>query len=79
MNIEVRYYAALREQRGLAQECVDTQAPSVEALYEELRRRHGWSLDLRYLRAAVNQRYVPWTEALAEGDTVIFMPPVSGG
>jgi molybdopterin converting factor small subunit len=31
------------------------------------------------LAAAVNRRYAPFDRPLAEGDEVVFVPPVSGG
>jgi molybdopterin converting factor subunit 1 len=33
----------------------------------------------RSLSAAVNRRYLAFDAALAEGDEVVFVPPVSGG
>jgi molybdopterin converting factor small subunit len=27
----------------------------------------------------VNRRYAPFSQALAEGDELVFIPPVSGG
>lgn len=79
MNIEVRYYAGLREQRGQPREQVSTQAGTVGDLYDELKQRHGLTMDAHFLRAAVNQQYVSWTSVLTDGDIVIFMPPVAGG
>ena len=32
-----------------------------------------------YVRAARNGAYAGWEEALADGDEVAFLPPVSGG
>jgi MoaE-MoaD fusion protein len=32
-----------------------------------------------YVRAARNGAYVSWSEAVADGDVVAFLPPVSGG
>ncbi len=31
------------------------------------------------VRLAVNRRYVPFDTELADGDEVVFIPPVSGG
>ena len=31
------------------------------------------------LRVSVNAAYAPFTAALAEGDEIAFIPPVSGG
>jgi molybdopterin synthase sulfur carrier subunit len=75
----VQYFAILREQRGEARETVSTQANTAGELYEELRARHGFSLPAERLRAAVNDEFAPWTAALRDGDTLVFLPPVAGG
>ena len=79
MNLIVVYYAALREQRGLSEERLRTDAPTPAALYDELRARHALRLQADQLRAAVNDAFVPWDTPLREGDTVVFIPPVAGG
>jgi molybdopterin converting factor small subunit len=33
----------------------------------------------RICRAAVNEEYVPFAQALNENDLVVFIPPMSGG
>ena len=53
------------------------------ALLRDLRRLRR-DLDLaapcrRSLAVAVNRRYARFEEPLAEGDEVVFVPPVSGG
>lgn len=73
------YFAALREQRGLSQEGVETAATTPEQLYEELRRVHGFTLDSSLIRAAVNGSFAPMEEPLEDGDSVVLMPPVAGG
>jgi molybdopterin converting factor small subunit len=75
----VRYYAVFREQRGLSQETVETAAPTAAALYEELRARHGFTLDGAMVRAAVNRAFRPLDTPLANADEVVFIPPVAGG
>ena len=78
-QIRVRYYAILSEERGCPEESVSTAAATAGELYESLRRAHGFSLPQSRLRAAVNDAFVPWTQPLADGDCVVFIPPVSGG
>ena len=48
-------------------------------LYEELRRRRGLTLAPEFLRVAVNDEFGDWRSLLADGDTVVFLPPVAGG
>jgi molybdopterin converting factor subunit 1 len=78
-SVHLRYFAILREQRGLASEAVETNAPTAKDLYEELQKTHGFKLNCNNLRVAVNDRFVNWSEELKNNDTVVFLPPVSGG
>jgi molybdopterin-guanine dinucleotide biosynthesis protein A len=78
-RLSVRYFAILREQAGRSSEVVHTQAATPRELYDELRRRHGLSLAPEFLRVAVNDEFGDWRAPLADGDTVVFLPPVAGG
>lgn len=78
-TIEIRYFAILREQRGQATETLETDAPDAAALYSRLRAEYGFTLPADRLRAAINGEFVPWTAPLANGDEVVFIPPVAGG
>ena len=77
--ITVEYYAQLREQAGRGRENLSTAAASLAELYAELRQRHGFTLDSEQLRVAVNPQFREWGQPLAEGDVVVFIPPVAGG
>ena len=77
--VEVQYYAVLREQAGRSHEQVTTAAPTVAALYEELRTRHGLSLGRAQLKVAIDGEFADWQAALADGARVVFIPPVAGG
>ncbi|HTY94428.1 MAG TPA: NTP transferase domain-containing protein [Steroidobacteraceae bacterium] len=79
MQINVRYYAILREQAGRSEETVATAARTPRDLYAELQRRHPFSLGAESLRVAVNAEFSDWSQPLAEGDAVVFIPPVAGG
>jgi molybdopterin converting factor subunit 1 len=78
-RIHLRYYALLREQAGRQSETIETAAPTPSALYAELAARHGFRLAESQLKVAVNARFTNWSTALAEGDEVVFIPPVAGG
>lgn len=79
MNIQLHYFALLQDQRGLAQEQLDTDARTAAQLYEELKLRHGFTLDRGSLRVSVNESFANWDVVLRDGDEVVFIPPVSGG
>lgn len=44
MLLHLRYFALLREERGLEEESIDTHDTTPASLYETLRVRHGFSL-----------------------------------
>ncbi|MGH8207264.1 MAG: NTP transferase domain-containing protein, partial [Steroidobacteraceae bacterium] len=78
LRLKVRYFALLREQAGRGSEELQTQAHTPLQLYQELRRRHGLSLEPQFLRVAINDEFGDWRASLSEGDTVAFLPPVAG-
>ena len=78
-RIKVQYYALLREQAGRSEEALETTARTPRELYEELKARHPFSLAPEMLRVAVNAEFGEWTHVLADGDSVVFIPPVAGG
>jgi molybdenum cofactor guanylyltransferase len=78
-EVRVQYYALLREQAGRGQETLSTTASTPRELYDELRRRYPFSLAPELLRVAVNAEFSDWERRLANGDAVVFIPPVAGG
>lgn len=78
-TVRVRYFALLREQRGLSEETVATGASSVRELYEELRAAHGLSFPAERMRVAVNDEFGGWDSVVSDGDLLVFIPPVAGG
>ena len=78
-HIKVQYYALLREQAGRSDEALETSAHTPRELYQELQQRHPFSLAPEMLRVAINAEFGDWTQPLADGDSVVFIPPVAGG
>jgi molybdopterin-guanine dinucleotide biosynthesis protein A len=78
-KIRVQYFALLREQAGRSDESLTTTAHTPRDLYEELRKRYPFSLAPEMLRVAVNTEFGDWSQQLADGDAVVFIPPVAGG
>ena len=83
MNIQLRYFASIREDLGLVDERLETQALDVAALLIELRARGGaYARTLaegRPVRVAVNQVMARGETRLVEGAEVGLFPPVTGG
>ncbi len=78
-QLQVRYYALLREQAGRSAETVTSRARDARELFEELRAARGLTMRPEQLRVAVNEEFADWERPLEAGDTVVFLPPVAGG
>ena len=83
MKIQVRYFASLRETIGVGTESVDTGAPDVAALRQQLIARGGvhaqcLALD-RPVRVALNQVMASPETPLTDDCELAFFPPVTGG
>lgn len=78
--ITARLFARLREQAGTDCELLDLDGATVEDVYRQLLTRHpALEPDLALIRPARNQDFAEWSERVADGDEVAFIPPVSGG
>ena len=75
--IEVRYFANLKEIRGVESESVDMAGKSIEQLKQKLTQQYG--LPLHAVMSAVNEEFTSDNYTLQVGDQVAFIPPVSGG
>ncbi len=85
MNIQLRFFASIREALGTSQEtvAVPPDVATVGALRAYLRERgDAWAAALapgRALRMACNQLMADETTPLADGCEVALCPPVTGG
>jgi molybdopterin converting factor subunit 1 len=79
LTIHVQYFAALREQAGRGGETLETGSRTAAELYDDLRARYGLGLPRSMLKVAVNDEFATWDRPLADGDRVVFIPPVAGG
>lgn len=75
MNVDVRYFARLRELRGRAEEiCRFPEGTTAAGAYALLALDPGLPVAF-----AVNQERVPGETELHEGDELVFLPPIGGG
>ena len=85
MNIQLRFFAGVRETLGLANETINVpdHVDSVGALRQFLIARGGaWDAALnqqRALRMAYNQEMANADTRIADGGEIAFFPPVTGG
>jgi len=78
MKLNIKYYALMRE-AGRSEETLETSAATPSDLYGELMARYGFTLTREQLKVAVNSEFCDWSQHLAAGDAVVFIPPVAGG
>ena len=79
MKINVKYFAALREQANKSEEIINTTYTKPGDIYAELKSKYNFSLSIDELKVAVNDCYEDFDYELKEMDTVVFIPPVAGG
>ena len=79
MNIRLLYFASLADRAGRSGETRETAATNPRDLYAEISREHAFGFPADRVRVAVNDSLVGWDHVLADGDEVVFLPPVSGG
>jgi molybdopterin converting factor subunit 1 len=79
VKVHVRLFAYFREAAGVAETDLElADGATVDDLWRALGERHA-KLRSHTPAPAVNRRVVARGTALAEGDEVAFLPPVSGG
>jgi molybdopterin synthase sulfur carrier subunit len=78
-TLRMHYYAAFREATGLSEEELHSAAVTTAQLYDEVALRHRISFDRSILRVVVNDKIVPWTAQVRDGDRVVFLTPFAGG
>jgi molybdopterin converting factor subunit 1 len=81
VGVRVLLFSVLRERVGAGEVAVSLPSPATsDALLDATIERYPALVDFRsVVRLAVNQRYVAHDTALADGDEVALLTPVSGG
>lgn len=78
-EVKVEYFAKLSQEAGVDSEVLRTSAATLAGLWEELRLKHFFSLDLPHVKPAVDNEFADWTDLLSSDQTIAFMPPFAGG
>ncbi len=81
MKIRLLYFHRAREAAGCSSETADlpARATSADALALAATRHPALAEIRAILRIAINEEYAPADRPLCDGDTVAFLPPISGG
>ncbi|MBL8059260.1 MAG: MoaD/ThiS family protein [Chthonomonas sp.] len=78
-TVTIRYFAVLRERRGLAVEQKSTSCETVGELVNALIVEHRLGLPPSLIRVAIGQEFVDPGYLLHEGCELVLIPPVAGG
>jgi molybdopterin converting factor subunit 1 len=78
-QIRLRYFAILREHVGSSCEKRETTSTTVGELYNEINEEKNFDLEKESIRIALNGDFVELNCSLADGDEIVFIPPVAGG
>lgn len=77
-QVRIEYFAILREHIGKNAEELQTEAGTAGELFEELSVRYAFP-QMNNMKVAINEEFGEWDTALADGDSIAFIPPVAGG
>lgn len=78
-ELTVEYFAKLSQEAGTNSEKIRTSSATLTGLWEEVRLRHHFTLDLPSIKPAINDSFANWQAPLTAGDRIAFMPPFAGG
>ena len=79
INIKIQYFAALQEITGCSSETLSVQIDSTpETVYQTLNGQYNLPNQNR-LKVAINDSFCSWENILTNDDTIVFIPPVTGG
>jgi molybdopterin converting factor small subunit len=78
-QVEIQYFAVLKEQSGIPGETIQTSAQTLRQLYVQLKEKHKFGLPLESLRVAVDDQFRSWDDLVEDRSKVVLIPPVAGG
>ena len=79
INIKIQYFAVLQEITGCSSEILSVQADSTpDTVYHTLNSQYDLPNQNR-LKVAINDCFCSWKSTLTKDDTIVFIPPVTGG
>ena len=79
MKIKILYFAELAELAGKSEETKHVIDSSLCALYTDLRKTYNFNQEFTQLQVAVNHQLSAHNTELRDGDSVAFLPPMTGG
>ena len=78
-TITVRYFAMFRENAGVAEETLQTDAKTAADVFAATSGRHGSTEPIGHCKVAINDEMADWSSSVSDGDVLLLFPPVAGG
>lgn len=81
MEIKILFFAQLRELFGTSESAVTVAAGVTveEAVAEIIKGKENSGIDWKRIKYAVNEEFSEMSQVLQDQDTLVLLPPVSGG
>ncbi|TVP78421.1 MAG: molybdenum cofactor biosynthesis protein MoaAD [Puniceicoccaceae bacterium] len=79
MQIKVLYFAQLADLAGKTEEVQSIQDASAEKLYEALKKTYHFPHEFTQIQVAINHQLSAHQTGLKDGDSIAFLPPMTGG
>lgn len=78
-NITILFFGKLKDVWNSSELSWQTSTANIKELYTEILEQANEIPHKDSIKAAVNDEFVSWNHAIADGDTIAFLPPASGG
>lgn len=79
-TINILYFASLADEANCHEEKVTVpKSTSLNELYAQLNQKYNFSREQSELKVAINDYFAKWSDAINDGDNVVFITPVAGG
>jgi len=79
MQIKVLYFAQLADLAGKTEETRELNSVSPSELYDELQANYHFPNSFKQLQVAINHELSAHETELKDGDSIAFLPPMTGG
>jgi molybdopterin synthase sulfur carrier subunit len=79
MQIKILYFAQLADLAGKTEETRELSNSSPAALYYEVKAAYHFPHEFTQLQVAINHELSAHQTELKDGDSIAFLPPMTGG
>ena len=79
MQIKILYFAQLADLAGKTEEIRELTNSAPAALYTELQAAYSFPHTFKQLQVAINHELSAHETELKDGDSIAFLPPMTGG